>query len=231
MTAINRWSLSAADPPLQFGLRHRLFVLHRYPSVIGSPTGGKDFLVTEDPEQPSVASTMNPPTYNPSGQSYSEEIQRNDEEIQDTKHIRTCERDESKLDAQLQRTTQTTHIPDGKSKVHIVHITNYLSVISSSHSTLHLDGNSSKFPAHMVGNCTSRHTRRICRRKHHTLVNGNYFDTASLDIRDRPSVSRAGSTIGHNQTLAREGRHVGSEPTAENNFTHHTLKNIPAAGS
>ncbi|EDW50948.1 GM17452 [Drosophila sechellia] len=47
------------------------------------PTGGNDFLVTEDPEQPSVASTINPPTYNPSGQSYSEEIHRIDEEIKD----------------------------------------------------------------------------------------------------------------------------------------------------
>ncbi|XP_043062753.1 uncharacterized protein LOC122319488 [Drosophila yakuba] len=91
----------------------------------------------------------------------------------------------------------------------------------------------------MVGNCTSRHTCRICRRKHHTLVhgssqpiqNGNNIDTASVDSRDRPAVSHAGSTIGHNQPLAREGHRLGSETHAENNFTHHTLENIPAAGS
>ncbi|XP_044778690.1 uncharacterized protein LOC123327154 [Drosophila simulans] len=94
-------------------------------------------------------------------------------------------------------------------------------------------------PAHMVGNCTSRHTCRICRRKHHTLVhgssqpiqNGNNIDTASVDSRDRPAVSHAGSTIGHNQPLAREGHRLGRETPAENNFTHHTLENIPAAGS
>ncbi|XP_044779750.1 uncharacterized protein LOC123327402 [Drosophila simulans] len=94
-------------------------------------------------------------------------------------------------------------------------------------------------PAHMVGNCTSRHTCRICRRKHHTLVhgssqpiqNGNNIGTASVDSRDRPAVSHAGSTIGHNQPLAREGHRLGSETPAENNFTHHTLENIPAAGS
>ncbi|XP_043650079.1 uncharacterized protein LOC122618022 [Drosophila teissieri] len=94
-------------------------------------------------------------------------------------------------------------------------------------------------PAHMVGNCTSRHTCRICRRKHHTLVhgssqpiqNGNNIDTASVDSRDRPAVSHAGSTIGHNKPLAREGHRLGSETPAENNFTHHTLENIPAAGS
>lgn len=40
-------------------------------------------MVMEDPEQPSVASTMNPPTYNPSRQSYSKEIHRIEEEIQD----------------------------------------------------------------------------------------------------------------------------------------------------
>ncbi|EDW56244.1 GM23007 [Drosophila sechellia] len=60
-----------------------------FPFVIRSccscfrPNWGNDFLVTEYPEQPSVASTMNPPTYNPSGQSYSEEIHRIEEEIQD----------------------------------------------------------------------------------------------------------------------------------------------------
>ncbi|XP_043063191.1 uncharacterized protein LOC122319659 [Drosophila yakuba] len=94
-------------------------------------------------------------------------------------------------------------------------------------------------PAHMVGNCTSRHTCRICRRKHHTLVhgssqpiqNGNNIDTASVGSCDRPAVSHAGSTIGHNQPLAREGHRLGSETPAENNFTHHTLENIPAAGS
>ncbi|XP_044779747.1 uncharacterized protein LOC123327400 [Drosophila simulans] len=40
-----------------------------------------------------------------------------------------------------------------------------------------------------------------------------------------------GIYIGHNQPLAREGHRLGSETPAENNFTHHTLENIPAAGS
>jgi len=41
------------------------------------------------------------------------------------------------------------------------------------------------FPAHMVGNCTSRHIYRICRRKHRTLVHGNYFDTVSVSRRKK----------------------------------------------
>ncbi|XP_041631681.2 uncharacterized protein [Drosophila kikkawai] len=82
-------------------------------------------------------------------------------------------------------------------------------------------------PSHMAGNCTSRHTCRICRRKHHTLVhpgsaqptqNGNYLE-------------RAASTIGQNQPPGQEIHQSGSLPPAENNFTHHTLENISAAGS
>ncbi|XP_041633403.1 uncharacterized protein [Drosophila kikkawai] len=95
-------------------------------------------------------------------------------------------------------------------------------------------------PSHMAGNCTSRHTCRICRRKHHTLVhpgsaqptqNGNYLERARTDSRDRPSTSQAASTIGQNQPPGQEIHQSGSLPPAENNFTHHTLENISAAGS
>nr|XP_041631969.1 uncharacterized protein LOC121502441 [Drosophila kikkawai] len=95
-------------------------------------------------------------------------------------------------------------------------------------------------PSHMAGNCTSRHTCRICRRKHHTLVhpgsaqptqNGNYLERARMDSRDRPSTSQAASTIGQNQPPGQEIHQSGSLPPAENNFTHHTLENISAAGS
>nr|XP_041630444.1 uncharacterized protein LOC121501913 [Drosophila kikkawai]XP_041630467.1 uncharacterized protein LOC121501916 [Drosophila kikkawai] len=95
-------------------------------------------------------------------------------------------------------------------------------------------------PSHLAGNCTSRHTCRICRRKHHTLVhpgsaqptqNGNYLERARTDSRDRPSTSQAASTIGQNQPPGQEIHQSGSLPPAENNFTHHTLENISAAGS
>nr|XP_044248782.1 uncharacterized protein LOC123002531 [Drosophila takahashii] len=92
--------------------------------------------------------------------------------------------------------------------------------------------------SHMVGNCTSKHTCRVCRRKHHTLVHdppqmsgtGTYQEPLSVNNSNLPSTSRAGALTSINQLRHQDDPPSGNVPSVENNYTHHTLENIPVAG-
>jgi len=91
----------------------------------------------------------------------------------------------------------------------------------------------------MVGNCTSKPTGRVCRRKHHTLVHdtpqpyrtGEHNESPSVNTGDLPSTSRARSFITNNQLRTHEDTPSGIGPPVGNNYTHHTVDNIPYAGS
>ncbi|KAM8719033.1 hypothetical protein ACLKA7_011696 [Drosophila subpalustris] len=60
---------------------------------------------------------------------------------------------------------------------------------------------------------------------------GNHIASSNVANNDLPSNSRSESSIARSQPLAQETQPVGSVPPKDSNYSHHTLENIPIAGS
>ncbi|XP_070068173.1 uncharacterized protein [Drosophila takahashii] len=59
---------------------------------------------------------------------------------------------------------------------------------------------------------------------------GTYQEPLSVNHSNLPSTSRAGALTSINQLRHQEDPPSGNVPSVENNYTHHTLENIPVAG-